>query len=70
MQTETKNARSAQEVPNPQKISEQVKSYIDNNLQELNEHLKDLKYGDIKFEIRDGKVWRAFISNSILFKGK
>lgn len=29
-----------------------------------------LKFGEIKFEIRDGKVFRAFVSSSVLIKGE
>lgn len=44
-----------------QKIKDQIKAILESN--EFN-----IKYGEIKFLVRDGKVYQVLVSNSVLIK--
>lgn len=46
-------------------VAEQLKHAIDNNLQEIN----PVEFGEIKFEIRNGSVYRVYVSTSVLVRG-
>lgn len=58
-----KNEKTENKTPS---VSEQINIYL------IDETIKDqldcLKFGQITFEVRDGKVYRCLVSSSVLLK--
>jgi hypothetical protein len=51
-------------------VAEQIKRFVTGELSEseVNNQLNDLQFGQVTFEVRDGKVYRCLISSSVLLK--
>ncbi len=50
-------------------LSQQIIDFLSNkNNKVLTEQLDVLKFGELKFEVKDGQVTRAFVSSSVIIK--
>ena len=49
----------------PLPVIEQIKDILNSNPEQINE----LVFGELKFEIRNGVVYKIYLSNSVLIKG-
>lgn len=55
-----------EEKPVSATVIEQIREILDSYSKDVNE----MQFGEIKVEIKSGKVYRIFVSNSVLIKGK
>lgn len=49
-------------------LTQQLIDFLSKNNKNLTDQFDLLKFGELKFEVKDGQITRAFVSSSVIIK--